>query len=117
MHEIESSQITRKCGRRGDIYKKLVYLLDRYGELVRQKFPKIPRRVSGYNLDDLLPEKNFHVARALVGSEGTCVLILEATLELIADPPVRSLVVLGYPDIYQAGDHISEVRKYKPIGL
>ena len=64
-----------------------------------------------------MPEKNFHVARALVGSESTCVLILEATLELIADPPVRSLVVLGYPDIYGAGDHVPQVRKCKPIGL
>src|SRR5437016_13395355 len=42
---------------------------------------------------------------------------LEATLELIVDPPVRSLLVLGYPDIYQAGDHVLEIRKYKPIGL
>jgi len=104
--EIELAQIIRQGGRRGEIYKKLVDLRDRYGELVRQRFPKIPRRVSGYNLDDLLPEENFHVARALVGSEGTCVLILEAILELIVAPPVRSLLVLGYPDIYQAGDHV-----------
>src|SRR5437763_2210015 len=115
--EIELAQIIRQGGRRGEIYKKLVDLRDRYGEFVRQRFPKIPRRVSGYNLDDLLPEKNFHVARALIGSEGTCVLILEAILELIVAPPVRSLLVLGYPDIYQAGDHVPEIRNYKPIGL
>src|SRR5438046_1579873 len=115
--DAELDRIISDGGRRGEIYKQLIDLRDKYGELVKQKFPKIPRRVSGYNLDDLLPEKHFHVGRALVGTEGTCVLILEATLELIADPPVRSLVVLGYPDIYQAGDHISEVRKYKPIGL
>src|SRR5213078_4660248 len=100
-----------------EIDRPLTELRDRYADRIRARYPDIPRRVSGYNLDDLLPEKNFHVARALVGSEGTCVLILEATLELLADPPVRSLVVLGYPDIYQAGDHIAEVRKYKPIGL
>src|SRR5205085_2274802 len=67
-------RIISETGRRGEIYKQLLDLRNKYAELVRQKFPKIPRRVSGYNLDDLLPEKNFHLARALVGTEGTCVL-------------------------------------------
>ncbi len=107
----------RGYSRRSEIYKKLLNLRDKYGDLVRQRFPKIPRRVSGYNLDELLPENGFNVARALVGTESTCVVILEATLELIPNPRVRSLLVLGYPDIYQAGDHIPEIRKYKPIGL
>src|SRR5216110_809163 len=43
--EIELAQIIRQGGRRGEIYEKLVDLRDRYGELVRQRFPKIPRRV------------------------------------------------------------------------
>ncbi|MDQ6914167.1 MAG: 4Fe-4S dicluster domain-containing protein, partial [Verrucomicrobiota bacterium] len=90
---------------------------DKYAPLIRERYPKIPRRVSGYNLDDLLPENGFHVARALAGSEGTCVTILEATLHLIANPKARSLLVLGYPDIFQAGDHCPEIMKHKPIGL
>ncbi len=115
--EEEFEQIVREGGRRGEIYQALHDLRERYGDAVREGFPKIPRRVSGYNLDDLLPEKNFHVARALVGSESTCVLILEATLEVIPDPPARSLLVMGYPDIYHAGDDVPEVRKHKPVGL
>lgn len=115
--DVDLAQIVRGGGRRGQIYHQLVDLRDKYGELVRQRFPKIPRRVSGYNLDELLPESGFNVARALVGTESTCALILEATLELIPDPPVRSILVLGYPDVYHAGDHVPEIRKYKPIGL
>src|SRR5213595_945429 len=114
---LELEQIIQGGGRRGEIYHQLRGLRDQYGELVRQRYPKIPRRVSGDNLDDLLPENGFNVARALVGTEGTCALVLEATLELIANPPVRSLLVLGYPDIYHAGDHVPEIRKYKPVGL
>src|SRR5213076_2023982 len=64
----ELEQILRERGRRAEIYKHLVQLRDKYGELVRQRFPKIPRRVSGYNLDELLPESGFNVARALVGT-------------------------------------------------
>src|SRR5208283_1220896 len=65
----------REGGRRAEIYAGLKSLADRYGEQVRRQFPNIPRRVSGYNLNHLLPENGFHVARALVGSEGTCVTI------------------------------------------
>lgn len=115
--DVDLAQIIREGGQRGQIYKQLLDLRDKYGQLVRERFPKIPRRVSGYNLDELLPENEFNVARALVGTEGTCVLILEATLELISEPEARSILVLGYPDIYQTGDHVPEIRKYKPIGL
>ena len=51
--------------------------------LIRSRYPNIPRRVSGYNLDELLPESGFNVARALVGTESTCVTILQAELMLI----------------------------------
>ena len=64
---------------------------------------KIPRRVSGYNLDQLLPEHGFHVARALVGTESTCAIVLEATVRLVYSPPARTLLVLGYADDYSGG--------------
>jgi FAD/FMN-containing dehydrogenase/Fe-S oxidoreductase len=113
----ELEQIIRAGGRRGEIYGKLKDLIGRYGDLVRQRYPKIPRRVSGYNLDELLPENGFHVARALTGTEGTCVTILEATLRLVPWPRARTLLVLGYPDIYAAADHVPEVMRESPMGL
>ena len=48
---------------------------DKYADLIRERYPKIPRRVSGYNLLELLPEHGFDVAEALVGTEGTCVTV------------------------------------------
>jgi FAD/FMN-containing dehydrogenase/Fe-S oxidoreductase len=113
----EVEAIVRAGGRRGEIYGRLRQLIDRYGAEVRRMYPKIPRRVSGFNLDELLPENGFHVARALVGSEGTCVTILEATLRLVPWPRARTLLVLGYPDIYAAADHVPAVMNEKPIGL
>jgi FAD/FMN-containing dehydrogenase/Fe-S oxidoreductase len=104
-------------GRRGDIYARLAKLRDKYAELIRQRFPRIPRRVSGYNLDELLPENGFHVARALVGSEGTCVTVLSANLHLTDSPPHRRLVALGFPDPFIAADHVPLLLKYNPIGL
>jgi FAD/FMN-containing dehydrogenase/Fe-S oxidoreductase len=115
--EEELRAIIRAGGRRGQIYAELRAIRDRYGALVRARYPRIPRRVSGYNLDELLPENGFHVARALVGTEGTCVNILEATVRLVDWPKARSLLVLGYPDVFSAGDHVPEVMRFGPIAL
>ncbi|HTW94659.1 MAG TPA: FAD-binding and (Fe-S)-binding domain-containing protein [Tepidisphaeraceae bacterium] len=111
----ELDSIIRTGGRRGEIYAALKSLVDRYGDLIRQKFPKLERRVSGYNLDDLLPENGFHVARALVGSESTLVTILEATLHLVPAPKARSVAMLGFADVYLAAECGLAVLKFKPI--
>jgi FAD/FMN-containing dehydrogenase/Fe-S oxidoreductase len=113
----ELEAIIAAGGRRGEIYAGLKRLRDSYGDLIRQRYPKIPRRVSGYNLDELLPERGFNVARALVGTESTCVTILQAELILIDNPRARSLLVLGYPDVFSAGDHVPDLLAFKPIGL
>jgi FAD/FMN-containing dehydrogenase/Fe-S oxidoreductase len=104
-------------GREGAIYAGLKVLRDAYGPLVRSDFPKIPRRVSGYNLDELLPESSFHVARSLVGSEGTCAIVLGATLRLVESPPFRTLVGVGFADIFVAADAVPELLTHRLIGL
>jgi FAD/FMN-containing dehydrogenase/Fe-S oxidoreductase len=111
------ARIIQEGGRRGEIYARLKNLRDRYGDLIRARFPDIPRRVSGYALHQLLPEKGFNVARALVGTEGTCVTVLEATLRLVPWPRARTLLILGYNDIFDAGDHVPLVLDHRPIAL
>src|SRR5207249_1617336 len=109
--------IVAEGGRRAQIYVGLKRLREKYANLIRERYPKIPRRISGYNLDALLPENGFHIARALVGTEGTCVTVLEATARLVDSPPVKSLLVLGYPDVYRAADHVVELMAFGPTGL
>ena len=100
-----------------EIHRKLEALRDRYADEIRARFPDIPRCVSGYGLTHLLPENGFDVARALVGTEGTCVVVLGAKVRLVPSPPGRSLLVLGYPDVFSAGDHVPDILKFGPIGL
>jgi FAD/FMN-containing dehydrogenase/Fe-S oxidoreductase len=114
-HELEA--LVQGGGRRGEIYARLRALRDRYEAELRHRMPHLPRRVSGYNLDELLPEHGFNVARALVGSESTCVTILEATLRLVPNPKARSLVVLGFANVYDAADRVGEILPLKPTGL
>lgn len=115
--DAELASIINAGGRRGQIYAGLKRLSDTYATLVREKFPRIPRRVSGYNLDELLPENGFHVARSLVGSEGTCVTIVNATVHLTDSPPHRRLVALGFETPFIAADHVPFALEFKPIGL
>ncbi|MBW3563282.1 MAG: FAD-binding oxidoreductase [Acidobacteria bacterium] len=113
-------ELERRCrvrGREGEIFSRLRDLRDRYAEEIVERFPSIPRRGSGYPLEYLLAGRECNIARALVGTESTCVLILEAKVRLIHSPPKRAMVVLGYPDIFQAGDHVARVRELQPIGL
>jgi FAD/FMN-containing dehydrogenase/Fe-S oxidoreductase len=111
----ELARIIAAGGRRGELYAGMKAIADQYGELIRARFPKIKRRVSGYNLDQLLPENGFNVARALVGSEGTCAFTLAAETTLVKSPPERVLLVLGFADIYAAADVVPEVLGAQPI--
>ncbi len=115
--DAEMMAIIAQGGRRGAMYAELRRIRDQYAELIRAKFPKIPRRVSGYNLDELLPENGCNVARALVGSEGTCVTVLEAKLILRPSPAYRVLVALGFADAFVAADSVPFVLEHQPIGL
>ncbi|MBO0785988.1 MAG: FAD-binding oxidoreductase, partial [Actinobacteria bacterium] len=104
--EAEFARIAAGGGRQAEIYRQLRDLAARYEQPIRRRYPEIPRRVSGYNLPDLLPDKEFNLARALTGSESTCVLVLAAKVRLLPDPPQHALLVIGYPDAAAAADHV-----------
>ncbi len=117
--EAEMDRIIAEGGRKGEIHAKLQALRDRYAGEIRRIYPKIPRRVSGFNLDSLLPDEDgrFNLARALVGSEGTCVTILRATLNLIPDPPAKVVLVVGFESVCHAADVVCDVRGFGPDAI
>jgi hypothetical protein len=116
MSPVDLERAIEKGGPEADLFARLVALRDRFGPLIRERYPKIPRRISGYNLDDLLPERDFHVARALSGTEGTCVVMLEATVTLVPHSRIRKMLVVGFEDVYEAADHVPMVRELRRSG-
>jgi FAD/FMN-containing dehydrogenase/Fe-S oxidoreductase len=106
---------------RGDIQSRvtagLAALVENVGEDVRAGFPDLTRRVSGYNLDQLLPENGFDLAKALVGTEGTCVTVLGARVDLVEAPPARALAVLGFADAYAAAEQVMAIRAHAPLTI
>ncbi|MCQ4081423.1 FAD-binding oxidoreductase [Streptomyces sp. RB6PN25] len=82
---------------------------------LRTGFPELPRRISGYALDQLLPEKGPDLARAFTGSEGTLGVLTAATVRLVEAPAARVLVVLGYPDEGAAADAAPHLLPLGPL--
>jgi FAD/FMN-containing dehydrogenase/Fe-S oxidoreductase len=109
--------VERMGDRRSQIYRSLRRLRDEHAELIRRRYPDIPRRVSGYNLDSLLPEHGFDLAGFLVGSESTLVTVLRAELELVPVVKERTLVVLGFDSIARAADAVPAIVEHEPIAL
>ena len=107
-------------GARGRIYGELHELMRRHEAAIRERFPpvdRLPRRVSGYNLDELLPERGFNLARALVGTESTCATVLQARLYLTPAMLERELVVIRFDDICEAGRQVPWIMEHKPIAV
>ncbi len=116
----EYERIQAGGGRRAQIYRDLYALMLEHESEIRARFPspeRLPRRVSGYNLDELLPENGFNLARALVGTEGTCASVLQAKLMLTPGLFSRALVVVAFEDICLAADQVPWIVDHRPVAL
>jgi FAD/FMN-containing dehydrogenase/Fe-S oxidoreductase len=99
----------------GRIFDELRALVRDNLGVLRKELSTWPRRVSGYGLEHLLPENGFDVAKALVGSEGTCVTVLEATVALAELPKHRVLAVLGFASDIAAADAVPSILPWSPL--
>lgn len=120
LEALDAGELERRIAtgdREGELLRRLRDLGERVAPRVTDGFPAIPRRVSGFNLDEILPPagsgpragRPFHPARALVGTEGTCATVTEARLRLVPRPTERTLLLLGYPSLVEAAAAVPEV--------
>ncbi|CAL9672538.1 putative protein [Streptomyces sp. enrichment culture] len=85
--------------------------------LLRTELGRIPRQVSGYQLHHLLPENGFDVARALVGTEGSCAVVTAATVRLVATAQASTLLTLGYDDVVAAAEDVPQILRFSPSAV
>jgi Fe-S oxidoreductase/FAD/FMN-containing dehydrogenase len=83
--------------------------------LIRRELPPWPRRVSGYALDWLLPERGPDMAKLLAGTEGTCAVLAQATVRLVRPPAARALLVLGFGDDIEGAEHVPDLLGAEPF--
>ncbi len=89
----------------------------RHLAVARTEFGRFGRQISGYSIEHLLPERGRDLAKALVGTEGSCGLLLEATVDLVPLPRATSLAVLAYPDAASAADGVVALLEQKPLAI
>ncbi|MFE0024711.1 FAD-binding and (Fe-S)-binding domain-containing protein [Amycolatopsis sp. NPDC059021] len=111
----EVDERAARPGTEGRVYRELRTLVRENLGLLRTELSTWPRRVSGYGLEHLLPENGFDLAKALVGSEGTCVTVLGATVALAELPKHRVLAVLGFPSDIAAADAVPSILPWSPL--
>ncbi|WP_138444411.1 FAD-binding and (Fe-S)-binding domain-containing protein [Sinomonas susongensis] len=110
--------ITASAGADGfDAVPGLAALVDRHLPVLRKEFGRFSRQVSGYSLEHLLPEKGRNLAATLVGVEGTCGVLLDATLRLVPRAQAPALAVLGYCDLAAAADDVPNLLPFHPLAL
>jgi FAD/FMN-containing dehydrogenase/Fe-S oxidoreductase len=84
---------------------------------IRTELGRLPRQVSGYQLHHLLPEHGFDMARALVGTEGSCAVVTAATVRLVATAQASTLLTLGYHDVVDAAEDVPEILRRNPTAV
>jgi FAD/FMN-containing dehydrogenase/Fe-S oxidoreductase len=107
----------RQDGAEGVLYRRIPEIIERNREEVARRYPKIQRRVGGYNLDEFPPGAPLNLAKLVVGSEGTLATVTEATVSIVPRPPATVLAVLHFDDLIQALEVTTELLDTQPTAV
>jgi len=112
-YELKAHQENRE----GEIYQKFREVILNNNEEIKQRFPKVMRRVGGYNLDEFVYTDKWNLSKLITGSEGTLGIVLEAKLNLEPLPKFKSLVVVHFSELLEAIKAVEPMLSYKPSAV
>jgi len=101
----------------GQIYREARRLVRENENEIRARFPKVMRRVGGYNLDELVDRENWNLGKILTGSEGTLACIVEARLKLEPLPKATALLVVHFTDLLESLRAVGQILEYRPAAV
>ncbi len=104
-------------GLESEIYRGVRRLAQENAAEIDARYPKIMRRVSGYNLDEFVTDSPFNMARMVVGSEGTLCVVTEVKINLVPRPTMTALSVLHFADIFEASEAVKEILNHRPSSI
>ena len=108
---------TRLDGLEGDIYRKVREIVAGSAEEIEERYPRIMRRVGGYNLDALLHGDPFNLSKLVVGSEGTLATVTEATVNLVPRPRATALLVAHFHELDEAMEATVAILEHGPAAV
>ena len=118
--DLSAEEYQLKCQdstKESTIYQGFRKLINQESKNIRDRFPKVMRRVSGYALDHFVDRENWNLSQLICGSEGTLGLIVEAKLKLTKLPKAKSLTVLHFTSRKQAVDSVADIVKHGPAAV
>ena len=118
--DLSQEELKVKCSQEtdeGKLYRSVSQLISENQSEIEKRFPKVMRRVSGYNLDELTGSESFNLSKLLVGSEGTLATVTEAKLNLEPIPPFTALAVLHFQDLIEAIRAVPSILHYQPTAV
>ncbi len=120
LRNLNAQELQEKCAqgnREGKIYSTVRRILEENSEEILERFPRVMRRVGGYNLDLLLQENDFNLAKLIVGSEGTLAFVTEAKLKLEPVPSSTVVSVVHFDDLIRAIEAVPVILRHQPSAV
>lgn len=117
---IDADSISRKMAlenEEGTIYRKIIHIQEHYRNEIEEHFPKIPRRVSGYNLDELIAPGPLNLSKLIVGSEGTLGITTEIKVKICKKPGILGLCVIHFHELNEGMNAIPTMLSFAPLSL
>ena len=103
--------------RQGSIFRRFRELIEENKSEIAARFPKVMRRVQGYNLDEFIGEGNWNLAKLICGSEGTLATILEAKVNLEPAPKFKAVCVVHFAELLQAIQAVTPMLPFQPSAI
>lgn len=120
LRPLTKNEFAEKCAlenREGIIYRQMASIRSTYTNDILTQFPHIPRRVSGYNLDELVKPWPFNLSKLITGSEGSLGIVLKAKLKICSKPKLTSLCVLHFDALLDSMRHVTEILSFAPMAV
>lgn len=120
LEEIDNETFDMKClqeDREGAIYREIRSIQKEYKGEIENRFPNIPRRVSGYNLDELIKPGNLNLAKLIAGSEGTLGIATKIKLRLAKRSVETAVCLIPFENMIDGMRHITKILDHSPIAV
>jgi len=118
--EISPTQVEQKIkngGREGNIYKQFKNIISENADEIKERYPKVMRRVGGYNLDEFVYTESWNLSKIITGSEGTLAITTAVKLNLEPLPEYKSICVIHYEDLLEAIKSVEPILKFNPSAV
>ena len=121
LRPLSRDELDAKCAGQGleaECYRVVRRLAEEHAEEVDRRFPKVLRRVGGYNLDEFVkPDRPFNLSKLMVGSEGTLGVMLEAKINLVPLPAAKAVLAIQFVDLLEALEAAPLILRHRPSAI